>query len=135
MSEHTIEQRQQDFQFGNSFRLEYIKHLISISTGVFVFTVTFMKEFLGKTPATTATLKPALITGWLALVVSVIAGIYNMRYWSWFFTSWGRSPMDEKEVMWRRQVDSRRKVAEKIQFYGFFIGLACLLFFAIWNLR
>ena len=134
MSEHTIEQRQQDIQFGNSFRLEYIKHLISLSTGVFVFTVTFMKDFLGKASAT-ATLKPALILGWLALVVSIIAGIYHMRYWAWFFISWGRSPTDEKEIRWRNQVMSQRRIAEEIQFYSFFIGLTSLLSFAIWNLR
>jgi hypothetical protein len=134
MGEHTTEQRQQDIQFGNSYRLEYIKHLISVSTGVFVFTVTFMKDFLGKASGT-ATLRPALIAGWLALVVSVIAGIYHMRYWAWFFISWGRGPGNEEEIAWRKQISKRRRIAEQIQFYGFFIGLACLLSFAIWNLR
>ena len=134
MAEHTIEQRQRDIEFGNSYRLEYIKHLITVASGVFVFTVAFMKDVIGKSAAS-ASASPVLIAGWLALVISIVAGIYHMRYWAWFFISWGRAPADESEIAWRKRIDARRKVAERAQFYGFFVGLICLLLFAAINLH
>lgn len=133
MPEHTTEHRQRDIEFGNSYRLEYIKHLITIASGMFVFTVAFMKDVLGK-PAAAAHGSLILICGWTALVVSIVAGIHHMRYWAWFFVSWGRGPADEQEIAWRKRIDGRRKIAEQTQFYGFFVGLVCLLVFAALNL-
>jgi hypothetical protein len=131
--EPSIEQRQRDIEFGNSYRLEYIKHLITIASGMFVFTVAFMKDVIQK-PAASAHWPPVLIAGWLALVISIIAGIYHMRYWAWYFVSWGRGPGDATEIAWRNRIDTHRIIAERVQFYGFFVGLGCLLLFAALNL-
>lgn len=133
--EHTVEQRQQDIEFGNRYRIEYIKHLISISAGIFAFTVTFTKDMLGQQAITTAHAKVALITGWSLLVVSIIAGILHMRFWAWFFISWGRNPHDPEEKRWRNTIMSRRRTAETVQFTAFFLALGSLALFAALNLR
>ncbi|MGI8732842.1 MAG: hypothetical protein ACR2LM_06025 [Pyrinomonadaceae bacterium] len=53
-----------DIGLGNQYRIEYIKHLVSIATRVFVFSVTFMKYLVGK-PTASANLRLVLISGWL----------------------------------------------------------------------
>ncbi|OYW74606.1 MAG: hypothetical protein B7Z37_16990 [Verrucomicrobia bacterium 12-59-8] len=132
-SERTLADAHRDIEFGNNYRLEYIKHLISIATGVFVFSVTFMKDFVGK-PTTEATAKLALPVGWLFMVVSILAGILHMRYWACYYTSWGTKWTKPKAKEWRAVINKRRKVAESVQIYGFIAGLSLLLFFTTWNL-
>ncbi len=133
MNEHTLAQRQKDIEFSNLYRIEYIKHLITISSGMFVFTIAFMNDLINK-PFECVTYKEVLIIGWLALVVSIIAGIYHMRHWAWYFNSWGRYPADKDEITWREKVNKHRRVAELTQFYLFFLGLGCLLVFAALNM-
>jgi hypothetical protein len=87
-----------------------------------------------QTTAAAAAGKPVLIIGWMALIVSIIAGIHHMRFWAWYFVSYGRGPGDAGEAAWRDQIDRRRRIAERVQFYGFFMGLGCLLLFAALNL-
>jgi hypothetical protein len=131
--ERTLADAHRDIEFGNNYRLEYIKHLISIATGVFIFSVTFMKDLVGR-PITEASVKFALPLGWCALVISIFAGILHMRYWAWFYTSWGTQWTDPKAKKRRFTIDRRRKAAERIQIYGFVAGLIFLLLFAAWNL-
>ena len=130
---HTLEAAHRDIAFGNNFRIEYIKHLISIATGVFVFSVTFTKDFIGK-PVTAVGAKVALLLGWMALIVSIFAGILHMRYWAQYYISWGIDWTEPSAKKWRRRLDRRRRIAEKSQIYGFVLGLLFLVTFAAWNL-
>ena len=122
-----------DIGLGNQYRIEYIKHLVSIATGVFVFSVTFMKELVGK-PNSAANLKPALILGWVALVLSIVAGIFHMRYWAQYYISWGLHYEATHAKKWRSKLNRKRKIAEYVQISGFASGLLSLLAFATWNL-
>ena len=131
--QHTIETRQRDIEFGNAYRIEYIKHLVSVAAGIFAFTISFMRDYLGKS-ADASTAKPLLAAGWVLLVVSIIAGIFHMRYWAWYFTSWGRGPGDDSERNWRNTVDVHRKIAEYSQLASFFGGVALIALFASINL-
>jgi len=131
--QETLADAHLDIGLGNSYRLEYVKHLVSIATGVFVFSVTFMKDLIGQSAAH-ANLKGFLIAGWGSLVVSIIAGIFHMRLWSQYYISWGLHYEEPHAVAWRRIVNRRRKIAEGAQICGFGAGLVLLLLFATGNL-
>lgn len=122
-----------DIGFGNDYRIEYIKHLVSIATGVFVFSITFLKDFVGLQPAN-AQYKVVLLIGWFALLLSIIAGIIHMRYWAMYYISWGTHYEDTKGREFRRALNPKRKAAEAVQFFGFGLGLLFLLAFAASNL-
>jgi hypothetical protein len=122
-----------DIGFANSYRLEYIKHLIAVSTGVFVFSVTFMKDLLGGLVPDGAG-KVMLITGWGFLTVSILAGVAHMRYWARYYISWGLHPNDKKGEVGRRQIDLRRRTVEIIQVSCFALGIIMLFVFSSWNL-
>jgi hypothetical protein len=131
--ERSLADAHRDINFGNRYRLEYIKHLISVATGVLVFTIAFMKDFV-RTDAAHADARFLLLLGWSALVASAVAGIFHMRYWAWYYTSWGTEWTAPRAKEWRTAVDRRRVVAENVQLYGFVAGILCLLIFAGWNL-
>lgn len=122
-----------DIGLGNNYRIEYIKHLVSIATGVFVFSVTFMKDLINES-TTNADWKPFLIAGWTGLVVSIVSGILHMRLWSQYYISWGLHYEESRAVKWRQVINRRRKIAENLQIGGFAIGLLLLLIFATRNL-
>jgi amino acid transporter len=121
-----------DLGLGNTYRIEYIKHLVSISTGVFVFSVTFMKDLVG--PFSQVVGKPFLIAGWSVLVISIISGIFHMSLWASIYISWGlywESPRAKRE---RAVLNRWRKIAERAQVLGFLAGLVLLVIFASLNL-
>lgn len=127
------ESRQRDIEFSNKFRSESIKHLISVASGVFVFTVAFTKDMV-QVKLSEAHGVVLMKIGWVALVISIVGGVWNLRYWAWFFSSWGRahSPEDEKE--WRAEIDNRRKMADQLQVWFFCFGLLLICAFAVLNL-
>lgn len=127
-----VETRHRDIQFGNTFRIEYIKTLLALSSAILTFSVTFMRDFVGSTTSTVLW-KHALLSGWLLLLVSTLAGVLNLRYWAWYFTSWGRSRMPDDENEWRDKVSRKRKFAEQVQIYAFLFGMTMLVIFAIKN--
>jgi hypothetical protein len=122
-----------DIGLGNQFRLEYIKHLVSLSTGVFVFSIAFMKDIMGK-PIAQVLVKPVLICGWASLVVSTFAGILHMRYWASYYISWGTGWQEPGARRYRSTLNRRRKAAEVIQIAGFVIGLILFVVFTAFNI-
>ena len=129
----TREEGQRDIAFGNTYRLEYIKHLVSISTGIFVFTVAFMKDLVGK-PISSVVDKPLLIAGWATLVTSIIAGIFHMRCWGAYYIAWGLYWNQPKGQRQRAVLTMWRRVAEWTQMLSFLAGLVLLVVFASINL-
>lgn len=127
-----VETRHRDIQFGNAFRIEYIKTLLALSSAILTFSVTFMKDFVGE-ETSTASWKLALLSGWLLLLVSAVAGVLNLRYWAWYFISWGRSMTSNEEKEWREIISKKRKFTEQVQIYAFIIGMTMLVIFAIKN--
>jgi hypothetical protein len=125
----TLAEAHLDIGLGNNYRIEYIKHLMSISAGAFVFSVTFTKDILGSDPIT-APLKVALLVGWAALAASAIAGIFHMRLWAQYYISWGLNYEKQSAKQWRSKVNRWRKIADAIQVGGFVVGLAAMLVFA-----
>lgn len=129
----TLSEKHKDIEFSNEYRIEYIKHLITIAAAIFAFTLTFLKDILGKS-LSSVSYKPILILGWLLLIISVMAGIAQMRLWASYYVSWAKSFYDEKEKEWRAILDRRRLWFEYLQIYSFFIGLLLLLIFSSLNL-
>lgn len=127
-----LETRHRDVDFGIRFRSEYIKILLALSTGVLAFSVTFSKDIVEK-PVAEMDFKSLLVLSWMLLLLSSVAGVLHLRYWAWFFNSWGRAHDPEFESEWRAKVNARRIIAEGIQVYGFFWGLALFVAFAVWN--
>lgn len=127
-----IETRHRDIQFGNTFRVEYIKTLLALSSAILTFTVTFLKDFVGGVTSVTSW-KLALLSGWLLLLVSTVAGVQNLRYWAWYFISWGRSRTSDQENDWRDKVSKQRKFVEQVQIYAYIFGMTMLVVFAIKN--
>jgi hypothetical protein len=140
-AEHWLQGRQQDLiatiqrdiAFGNTYRLEYIKNLVTISTGIFVFTVAFVKDLLGK-PIPSVLDKPLLIAGWSSLVASIVAGIFHMRWWGLYYIAWGLYWNQPKGQRQRAFLNRWRRVAEWTQLLGFLAGLVLLVVFASINL-
>ena len=133
-TERTLAEAHLDIGLGNTYRIEYIKHLMSISVGVFVFSVTFMKDIIGA-PSANAELKVALIVGWAALAISTVAGIFHMKLWALFYISWGLHYQEESAKRWRWQLTRWRKVSEFVQISGFIVGMLAMIVFAIRNLK
>ena len=104
-----------------------------MATGVFVFSLAFLEDFLGIEPVH-AQYKPVLVLGWVALLLSILAGILHMRAWALYYTSWGTQFESAEGRSFRRRTRGRLKVAEAVQFFGFGVGLLCLLMFAAGSL-
>ncbi len=129
----TLSEAHLDIGLGNNYRIEYIKHLMSIAAGAFVFSVTFTKDILGSSPISAA-MKAALLAGWAALAISTIAGIFHMRLWAQYYISWGLDYEKKSAKEWRWKLNWRRKVADTIQVGGFVVGFGALLVFAAWTI-
>jgi hypothetical protein len=130
--ERTLAEAHLDLGLGNTYRLEYIKHLVSIASGIFVFSVTFMKDLVGKPPNEVAG-TPLLAFGWTSLVLSIVCGVIHMRCWASYYISWGLHYEDRPARTRRAQVNRMRRIAEYGQVVGFAVGLLFLLAFAIRN--
>jgi hypothetical protein len=94
-------QYNRDIGLGNQFRLEAVKHCMTIATGAFVLTVSFYKNFA---QSTGHALVLALID-WALMIMSLGAGIVQMRYWEEFYISYihdhdGKSEIGCKQRNW-----------------------------------
>jgi hypothetical protein len=125
-------QYDRDVGLGNKYRLECIKHCMTLATGALVFTLTFKKDYL------TVTIQNAsgnlLATmGWLLLVLSLATGIWHMQCWEHYYFAWILEPLG-KDVERKRQTDlwdRRARVARVGQYVSLALGLLCIALFVI----
>lgn len=96
-----------DIAIGNDYRKERIKLLTALATGVFALTVTFHKDLFGET--LTATGLALMLTGWLLLILSLLAGIWHFRKWEDFYLE----HRTQANAVWRYRVgdDVAKKTA------------------------
>ncbi|WP_010605281.1 hypothetical protein [Pseudoalteromonas maricaloris] len=132
MSNHNrnLDQIQKDIEFANSYRMEAIKHLMSIAAGIFVFSIAFMKDIIPS--GSVAESKWALGWSWCLLLFSLLAGIALMKLWDKFYASYRKS--NEEGLKRRQSINPYRKVFEFIQISSFFVGAGLMAIFAISNL-
>ena len=85
-------QYDRDVGLGNNYRLECIKHCMTLATGALVFTVTFKKDYLA-VPGQTILGITFATAGWLFLVLSLACGIWHMQCWEHYYFAWILEPM------------------------------------------
>jgi hypothetical protein len=76
-----------DVGLTNIYRLECIKHCMTLATGTLVFTVTFKKDYLSHGPGSIVG-NTFASAGWVFLVLSLASGIWHMQCWEHFYSAW-----------------------------------------------
>jgi len=127
--ERTLTEAHLDLALGNNYRMEYIKHLMSIAAGAFVFSVTFTKDMLGEAQPSSL-MNTILLASWAALALSTLAGIFHMRFWAQYYINWGLHYENPSAKRWRYKLNRWRKIADTLQVSCFAVGLAAMLIFA-----
>ncbi len=130
----TDDDTRSDMNIGNTYRLEYIRHLVSVAIAVLIFSITFMKDILGQGD-NEAEFKIFLAAGWLSLVVSVVFGIFHMRNLANFYISWSLRSENKKGVSERKELLDYQKNMATTHIFTFLAGLVLILIFAIKNLN
>jgi hypothetical protein len=128
----THEELHRDISLANQYRLEFIKHTMSIAAGVFVFTVTFRREIIG---THVAALPQLIAAGWIALLVSLLGGLGQMAGWDRYYISYRDHKTDYaggEEA--RSSITFFRRCAMVFQLLAFFFGLGCVAIYCIANL-
>ena len=126
----TLTHIQQDVDFANRYRIAYIKHLMSLSAGIFVISIAFMRDVIGA--YSQPVFKSGLVSGWACLILSLVAGILHMKCWDRFYISY-RKPKEEGEKR-RNKINTLRVGAEAGQIAFFVLGLVLIFYFAAANL-
>lgn len=132
----SIETVQRDVALANQYRLELIKTTMTLSMGLFAFTVAF--------PAGRNITEPIIYSwlvglSWGALGLSICAGLFHLRVWEMLYMSYRQ--MDWKDQRrgsgktYRRQITRWRRLFMVLQYLGFVVGVASVGIFAILNIR
>jgi hypothetical protein len=126
----SLEDAHRDIALANQYRLEFIKHTMSLATAVLVFTVSFVKDAL---PSGAAPQSAAYIGyGWFAMAISLIGGLAHMVGWDRFYISYRDydyrgDGVRGKEV--RKKITFFRRIAMFLQIAGFGFGLLLITYF------
>jgi hypothetical protein len=130
-----LEDVHRDIALANQYRMEFIKHTMSLATAVLVFTVTFIKDTFSGTTMPKAVL---LITlGWLALSLSLMGGLGHMWAWDRYYISYRKDyqgKRDEGEAR-RKKADFYRRIAAFVQVSSFAAGLVLIILFYYLNIK
>ena len=128
----TLEDIHRDVDFANRYRLEFIKHCMSLAAAVFVFTVAFIKDIVGNDPISG---KWLIGIGWGAMIVSLLAGLGHLAGWDRYYISYRDFWKKESEGKTKRKtINCWRRAAMLLQIAGFFAGLVAIAVFCFKNL-
>lgn len=134
VSVRTIEDVHRDIALANSYRQEFIKHMLSLATAVFVFTISFKKGIIGDG----APRSPELAAcAWALMAISIMGGIAHLAGWDRFYISFRDHDYpvpDGKGKGVRQRISFWRRVAMWCQIVGFFGGVPLIAAFVIVNL-
>lgn len=124
---------QADIDRAVEYRKEYYKYILTISTALLAFTVSFQPQ-LSRSPELVA----FMYLGWLGLGVTVLAGVWVHMLWSKFFVSFrdfdNRGKRDQGKSV-RREITARRRLLDKLMMVGLAVGVIGVVAFAATNLR
>lgn len=131
----TIESVHRDLDFSNRYRLELIKHMMTISAALLAFTVSFR-------PSLDYIVFPqAMWLGWGGLVVSLFGGVSTMHFWAEFYKSYRDCDWKHRSgngsisgVIMRRKITICRHISVYLQYGGFFVGVLFVGLFAALNI-
>ncbi len=128
--DRTLDNIHQDIDFANRYRIEYIKHLMSLSGGIFILSIGLMGDSLSN--VNFEQFREAIVLGWFTLILSMVGGIFHMRTWDKFYMSFRRP--HEEGITLRKKLRKRRRVAEAIQVSCFLTGLMLIFAFVAINI-
>jgi hypothetical protein len=134
----TIDAIHRDVAFANSYRLELIRLLMTLSAALLAFTVTFrpdLKQVLWS---------QAMWLGWFGLAISMVGGMIHMYGWDRYYMTFrdydhkhrDNSPPNDGRSLGKRErgkINRWRRWAMGCQFGGFAIGVASVAVFAAAN--
>jgi len=130
MTKPTIEALHRDIAFANQYRLELIKHLLTLATALLAFTVSFRPSLR------VAEHEWLMYIGWIALGLSLIGGIFHMLGWDRFYISYHDFDYKDRDGKRPRKIIKIwRRYAMITQFSGFIIGVVCVALFAALNIH
>jgi hypothetical protein len=125
----TIESLQKDIETGNSYRMEGLKLMLTLGTGLLAFTVTFRPTLAQ------VTAEWLIYWSWCSLGVSVVCGIGIMLCWERFYLSyrldWHDKPQKGKTK--RKRLTWLRRALLVLQFVAFSYGVVGVALFAALN--
>lgn len=131
MTEPTIESIHRDIDFGNRFRLELDKTLLTLVTALFAFTIAFA-------PTLTSIANAIFLqVGWIALALSMAGGLFELHGWECYYLTYrdydfhANKAGGEAERAW---ITTWRRTARLVFFAGFLVGAAAIGLFAVENL-
>ncbi|MEL7642326.1 MAG: hypothetical protein AAGU21_22040 [Solidesulfovibrio sp.] len=130
MTKPTIESVHRDVGFANQYRLELIKHMMTLAAALLAFTISFRPSLK------TAEHELLMFIGWIALGLSLMSGIFHMLGWDRYYISfrdYDFHDLDGEKP--RKSISKWRRTAMILQFSGFIIGVGCISFFAAFNIQ
>jgi hypothetical protein len=128
----SIEALQKDIELANTYRLEKQKTMLTITTALLAFTVSFRPKL---TPP--VHFEWAMVMGWVGLSIALIAGVATLQAWEQFYISyrdydWKGKHEDGKSH--RRKVTGWRRTLFAFQCIGFLVGIVGVGLFAAANI-
>lgn len=125
----------------NDFRMEFVKHTMSLAGAVFIFTVTFIKDIAGPELAKVSH-RELILIGWGSMLLSLVAGLGHMAGWDRFYSSYRRDfrfaiyrvGTEDRGPQTRKVVTMWRRFAMWIQLAMFAVGLLAIGLFSYANL-
>lgn len=122
---------QKDIAQANVYRLEVIKLVIAMATGLLAFTVSFRPSIANPDKSY------LMAWGWLALAVAIAGGVLTLLLWEWFYISYrdydnkGKKDAGKKT---RQSITLARRFFQFLLFVGFIVGVASIGWFAAINI-
>ena len=126
-----IDALQTDIGFANTYRLEVIKTVLGIATALLAFTISFRPKL------STVQYEWMMQASWVALAVSIIAGIVTMYCWELFYISYrnkdwkGHGPAGKAL---RKRITGYRRFFFFCEIAGCLIGVVGVAYFSVVNL-
>jgi uncharacterized membrane protein (DUF441 family) len=125
----TIETTHANVEWANRYRLELIKLVLTLATGVLAFTVTFRPSLKQVDEAW------LMWAGWLALAASIVGGMIHMQGWDRFYISYRDYDHHGLDgISARDGINFWRRAGMALQYAGFAIGVLAIGVFAALNL-
>jgi hypothetical protein len=125
----TIESLQEDIKTGNSYRMESLKLMLTLATGLLAFTVSFRPTLANVTD------EWLIYWSWCSLGISIVSGIAVMLCWERFYLSyrlnWHNQAQRGKTT--RKVLTFCRRVLLVLQFGFFAYGVIGVAVFAAKN--
>jgi hypothetical protein len=120
-----------DIERANTYRLELVKLMLAMATGLLAFTVSFRPSIAGPEHSY------LMWGGWLLLALSIVGGVLTMRCWELFYISYrdfdNKGERDAGKSH-RKTVTLYRRIVQTAQYVGLLIAVVAIGIFAAVNI-